>query len=144
VAASEILDASADAQTTSVPGAASLKVLVIDDNADVADALADLLQTEGHDTRISYGGAAGIEAAKQFMPDVVFCDIGMPGVSGHDVAHRLRAEPMPAQPLLVAVTGWGSEEQKRRTAQAGFDLHLTKPIDPRSVVDLLRSHAARR
>jgi len=144
VAADEVLDASADAQAPPVTDAASLKVLVIDDNADVADALADLLQTEGHDTRISYGGAAGIEAAKQFMPDVVFCDIGMPGVSGHEVAHRLRAEPMPAQPLLVAVTGWGSEEQKRRTAQAGFDLHLTKPIDPRSVVDLLRSHAARR
>ena len=136
--------ASGPAETPATEDAPSLKVLVIDDNADVADGLADLLQTEGHETRICYGGAAGLEAAKEFAPDVVFCDIGMPGVNGHDVAARLRAETPPPHPLLVAVTGWGSEEQKRRTAQAGFDLHLTKPIDPRAVVDLLRTHAPHR
>ncbi|HUP08330.1 MAG TPA: hybrid sensor histidine kinase/response regulator [Caldimonas sp.] len=143
-AAPEVTDTAPDGHAAEAVGVPSWKVLVIDDNADVAESLADLLQAEGHDTRISYGGAAGIQAAKEFVPDVVFCDIGMPGVNGHDVAIRLRGDATLPCPLLVAVTGWGNEEERRRTAQAGFDLHLTKPIDPRAVVDLLRTHAARR
>jgi two-component system, sensor histidine kinase len=114
-----------------------LRLLVIDDNADVADSLAALLEESGHEARTEYGGAAGIRAAVEFAPDVVFCDIGMPGINGHEVAFELKAKPQFASTLLVAVTGWGSDEHHRRTREAGFDVHLTKPVDPEAVQELL-------
>ncbi|HVF16548.1 MAG TPA: ATP-binding protein, partial [Steroidobacteraceae bacterium] len=105
-----------------------LRVLVIDDNRDAADALSMLLTTHGHQTRIAYGGAAALEIAREFEPETVFCDLGMPGISGFDVASRLRKEQKRGAPLLVALTGWGTDEDKRKTREGGFDFHVTKPI----------------
>jgi CheY-like chemotaxis protein len=114
-----------------------LRLLVVDDNPDVADSLAALLEDAGHQTRTEYGGAAGIRAAEEFAPDVVFCDIGMPGTDGHELASQLSSRPHLASTLLVAVTGWGGEERQRRTRAAGFHVHLTKPVDPDAVEAVL-------
>ena len=114
-----------------------LKVLVVDDNPDVADSLAVLLSARGHVIRTEYAGASGLEAAEEFEPHIVFCDIGMPGIDGHQLARTLRANPRFSATLLVAVTGWGSEDHQRRTRQAGFDLHLTKPASLEAVDAIL-------
>jgi two-component system, sensor histidine kinase len=113
------------------------RVLVIDDNVDAADALAIQLEMHGHLTRTEYGGATGLRMAREFDPEVVFCDIGMSGVDGHEVAARLRADPRHASTVLVALTGWGSEEDKRRTRNTGFDFHLVKPVSVDAVNDIL-------
>jgi signal transduction histidine kinase len=115
----------------------ALRVLIVDDNADAADSLAMLLEMLGHDTRVEYSGQAGLRAAVAFKPDVVFCDIGMPDMGGYEVASRLRRDGRFGAALLVAVTGWGAQEDKRRAKGAGFDMHLTKPVSAESVTGLL-------
>jgi CheY-like chemotaxis protein len=114
-----------------------LRVLVVDDNQDAADALTLALTSSGHQTRTAYGGAAALAAAAEFKPEVVFCDIGMPGLDGHEVARRLRAMRQNVTMVLVAVTGWGGEEDMRRTASAGFDYHLVKPVEPERLDEIL-------
>lgn len=114
-----------------------LKVLVVDDNKDVADALAALLDFGEHEIRIAYDGASALDEAGQFTPDIVFCDIGMPGMNGHELAARLRADPRHKSAVLVAVTGWGNEEDKRLSVRAGFDLHFTKPISAEQIESVL-------
>ena len=114
-----------------------VRVLVVDDNKDVADGLAALLEFDKHEIRIAYDGASAIEAAAQFTPDVVFCDIGMPGMSGHELAARLRSDPRHKSTVLVAVTGWGNEDDRRLSVEAGFDLHFTKPISAEQVESVL-------
>lgn len=105
-----------------------LRVLVIDDNQDAAETLAMLLESHGHKTLKAYSATAGLAAAARFRPQAVFCDIEMPGMSGYELAARLRGEPRHAPALLVAVTGRGAREDQQRSLQAGFDVHLTKPI----------------
>jgi len=107
----------------------SLRVLVVDDNVDAADSLAIQLEHGGHRTRTVYSGIDALPAAAEFAPDIVFCDIGMPRMDGHQVASALRADPRLSSVVLVALTGWGSEEDKRRTREAGFDFHLVKPVN---------------
>ena len=114
-----------------------LRILVVDDNQDVADSLAEFLKSLGHRIRTEYSGAAGLMAANEFIPQVIFCDVGMPDIDGHQVAARLRADSRHASAVLVAVTGWGTEEHKRRTQDAGFDMHLTKPVNLDEVEKLL-------
>ena len=114
-----------------------MRVLVIDDNVDAADALAIQLQMHGHLTRTEYGGATGLRVAQEFDPEVVFCDIGMSGVDGHEVAARMRTDPRHASTVLVALTGWGSDEDKRRTRRTGFDFHLVKPVSVDAVNEIL-------
>jgi CheY-like chemotaxis protein len=108
-------------------------VLVVDDNRDVAEGLAALLEFEGHDIRLAQDGASALREAAEFTPDVVFCDIGMPGMDGHQVAAKLRSDPRHQSTLLVAVTGWGNDEDKRLSVAAGFDMHFTKPISSEQV-----------
>ena len=115
----------------------SMRVLVVDDNADAADTLAIQLETSGHRTRIAYNGQRALQAAHEFDPEVVFCDIGMAGMDGHEVARRLRADHRHASTVLVALTGWGSDEDKRRTRHTGFDFHLVKPVSSDAVDDIL-------
>ena len=105
-----------------------LRVLVVDDNHDAADSLSLLLATRGHHTRTVYEGAAALDAAADFRPDTIFCDLGMPVISGFDVAARLRSDSRYPPSVLVAVTGWGTDQDKRRALEGGFDLHITKPI----------------
>ena len=104
------------------------RVLVVDDNVDAADSLSMLLQTQGHSTRTAYGGADALNAAREFQPEAVFCDLGMPGIDGYMVASSLRSDQRYDPTVLVAVSGWGSAQDKHRTRAEGFDFHVTKPI----------------
>jgi signal transduction histidine kinase len=117
----------ADAAPAPIPAAVPRRVLVIDDNCDSADTLALMLEMLGHEAQRIYDPRSAQQAVDSFGPEVVFLDIGMPGVSGYDVARQLRASPRGDELVLVAVTGWGQPEDRRRTAEAGFDHHLVKP-----------------
>ncbi|HEX4325659.1 MAG TPA: PAS domain S-box protein [Burkholderiales bacterium] len=105
------------------------RVLVVDDNTDAATALAALLQKQGHSVVAVHDGTQAIEAAEGFRPEIVLLDIGMPGMNGLEVARRLRAHEPSPRPLIVAVTGWGQSEDRIRAHQAGFDLHMVKPVE---------------
>ena len=122
-----------DPSSGTQPVRGDFRVLIVDDNRDAADLLTMLIASDGYQTRTEYGGEAAVEAADEFRPRVVFCDIGMPGVNGHQVALRLRSNPAHATAVLVAVTGWGTEEDKRQSQRAGFDIHLTKPVDGKAL-----------
>jgi PAS domain S-box-containing protein len=111
-------------------GARARRLLVVDDNVDAADSLAHLLRLAGFDTRVAYDGRTAVEIAELMRPDVALLDLGLPLMSGHDVARRLRAEAWGQDMRLIAVTGWGQEGDRARSRDAGFDEHLTKPVDP--------------
>ena len=119
-----------------------LRVLVIDDNLDAANSLALLLKSMGHELRTVYDGPAGIAMAQEFSPEVVMLDIGMPVMSGYDVARALRA--VSKDSVLVAVTGWGHEAAKRQAREAGFDLHLVKPVSDAMLAQMLADIAKNR
>jgi PAS domain S-box-containing protein len=122
------------------PSAAVLRVLIVDDNRDGADAIARLLKAMGHQVSTEYEGSAAVEAAKTIEPDVVLLDLGMPGVDGFQVCERLRAHTWSAQrPSIVALTGWGRERDLARTKSAGFDAHLVKPVDGEVLEEMLAS-----
>jgi PAS domain S-box-containing protein len=117
-------------------------VLVVDDNRDAADSLGGLLETLGAEVRIAYDGASALELLASAAPDVALLDIGMPGMDGYDLAHRIRSEPQYRDVALIAVTGWGNEQDLRRAKEAGFDHHVGKPAsvaELRSLVCALRS-----
>jgi signal transduction histidine kinase len=114
-----------------------LRVLVVDDNVDAAQSLAMLLRMLGQDVRTAHNGHSALEAISGSMPEIAFLDIGLPGMSGYELARRLRHEPGGDAVLLVALTGWGQAEDRRRSTEAGFDHHLTKPADPASLKGLL-------
>jgi CheY-like chemotaxis protein len=105
------------------------RVLVVDDNADAGESLGALLQSMGCESLVIDGGEHALRAARAWRPDVVLLDIGMPGMDGYEVARRLRAEKLDPMPVIVALTGWGQEVDKQRTREAGFDLHLVKPVE---------------
>ncbi|QEL17793.1 PAS domain S-box protein [Limnoglobus roseus] len=113
------------------------RLLVVDDNRDAADSLAMLLELQGHEVRVAHSGPAALEMTKGYAPDVVFLDIGMPGMDGYEVARRLRQQPGLESVVLAALTGWGQQEDRRRTAEAGFTHHLVKPPDPKAVEGVL-------
>ena len=104
-------------------------VLVIDDSADAAESLALALDILGYEVRTAYDGAAGVAVAQSFLPQVILLDIGLPHVNGYEVARLLRSEPCGKDAILVAVTGWGQDKDRKMASDAGFDLHLTKPVD---------------
>ena len=112
------------------------RVLVVDDNGDAAESLALLLQSAGAEVHTALDGPAGLAAARRFLPHAVLLDLGMPGMDGFEVARRLRAEPGLAGLALVALTGWGQEEDRKRTRGSGFDHHLTKPVDVDRLMDI--------
>lgn len=121
------------------PGVASRRVLVIDDNADAADMMAALLVTMGADVETAVDGGEGIRRASAFAPDLIFLDIGMPVMDGYEVCRRIRQEADARQVTIVALTGWGQEQDKQRAIDAGFDAHLTKPADPVEIRRLVRT-----
>ena len=106
------------------------KVLVVEDNPDAGAMMRDFLELSGHEVELAATGTDGLEAARQFHPEVVLCDLGLPGMSGYEVAEELRRDPSTRSAKLIAVTGYGREEDRRRSKAAGFDIHLTKPVDP--------------
>jgi PAS domain S-box-containing protein len=113
------------------------RVLVVDDSVDGAESLAMMLQMIGHQTRTAHSGPEALDAARPFKPEVVFLDIGLPGMNGYEVAKQMRAEPSLSETVLVALTGWGSEYDKRQSIQAGFDFHLTKPVQAAAIESIL-------
>lgn len=120
------------------------RILVVDDNRDAALSLAMLLQALGNETRIAHDGLTAIELAAQFRPRVVLLDIGMPELNGYDAARRIRAEPWGRDAVLVALTGWGQAEDRRRSREAGFDHHLVKPLEPSMLLAVLAGKQPRR
>jgi CheY-like chemotaxis protein len=113
------------------------RIVVADDNEDSAESFAMLLSFSGHEVRVAHDGAAALDAVRDFRPDVAFLDIGMPGLTGYEVAEAVRAEPWGSEVTLIAVTGWGQPDDRLRARTAGFDRHLIKPIDPAEVDRLL-------
>lgn len=112
-----------------VTGESGASVLLIEDNVDAAQSLADILQLNGHRVRVAYDGTTGIEMALELRPDVVLCDIGLPDLNGYEVARRLRADQSLRSAKLIAVTGYAQYADKKKAMDAGFDAHLTKPPD---------------
>jgi DNA-binding response OmpR family regulator len=115
-------------------------VLVVDDNADAADSLAMLLQVRGDEVRVAYDGEEALAAEDEFLPHVILLDIGMPKLSGYEVAKRVRELRGPGV-LIVAITGWGPEDDRPRARDAGFDHHFTKPVDYAVLLDIIDSQA---
>jgi CheY-like chemotaxis protein len=113
------------------------RVLVADDNRDSAETLAMLLRVDGHEVVIAHDGSAALAAFGGFAPDVVLLDIGMPGTNGYEVAKIIRQSRSGAEIKLIAITGWGQESDKERAFAAGFDFHLTKPVDTGQLSALL-------
>lgn len=116
-----------------------LRIIVMDDNRDAADTLSILLQAFGHESEVAYGGGDGIALVRERLPDIAFVDIGMPDLDGHAVARALKSDPSIRQAVLVALTGWGTSQDRARAGEAGFDFHLTKPASPESVQQILAS-----
>ncbi len=139
-----------DAPTPSAPDSlgtesppARRTILVVDDNQDSAISLAMLLEVNGHQTHTAYDGAQAVEAAATLQPDVVLLDIGMPMMNGYEACRRIRAAPGGKNVLLVALTGWGQDQDRQRTHEAGFDHHLVKPVDPQALMQLIRERSRR-
>jgi CheY-like chemotaxis protein len=113
------------------------KVLVVDDNSDALDSLSRMVTLMGNDVCKARDGLEALEATERFQPDIVLMDLGMPNMNGYEAARRMREQPWGQKLVLVATTGWGQEEDRRRTAEAGFDRHLVKPIEAVVLSDLL-------
>jgi len=136
VAAGEPVAAPAPRERRGADQQVSLRVLVADDNRDAADSLQRVLALYGHEVRVAYDGSTALELGQQFRPRVAVLDIGMPGADGYEVARTFRRK-LGSEVKLVALTGWGQEADRRRALEAGFDHHLTKPVDPGTLNDLL-------
>jgi CheY-like chemotaxis protein len=119
--------------------AARTKVLVADDNRDAADTLGLLLEFAGHDVIVAHSGTEALELGRLRRPDVFILDIGMPDISGYDVARAIRTQAWGKSAYLLAITGWGQPEDKDRARDAGFDHHLIKPVDPDAVEKILKT-----
>ena len=119
------------------------RVLVVDDNVDAAQTMVMLLDLSGHDARAAFSGEEALKTAVDFVPHVVFLDIGMPKMNGYEVARQLLAHPSTASAKLIAVTGWGGEEDIRKSKMAGFHAHLTKPVDPNTIDAMLAIPSSR-
>lgn len=115
----------------------SRRVVIIDDNEDAAETIAMLIGELGGQTQVALNGPAGVKAVAEFRPDLVLLDLGMPGMDGYETCRRIRMGPFGQEVLIVALTGWGKDEDKRRTLDAGFDAHLTKPADPATLERIL-------
>jgi two-component system CheB/CheR fusion protein len=104
--------------------------LVVDDNVDAAESLAMLMESWGHEVQIAHDGPTALQAAQRCYPDVIFLDIGLPGMNGYQVAKQLRQHPEFSKTLLIAITGYGQDKDRRDSKEAGFDHHLIKPVEP--------------
>jgi len=115
----------------------ALKVLIVEDNLDSAEMMAFMLTLRGYEVHVAHSGEEALEAARTFAPQAVLCDIGLPGMNGYEVAMRLRERGESKAMALIALTGYGQEEDRRRAKEAGFDYHLTKPVEPETLAELL-------
>jgi CheY-like chemotaxis protein len=113
------------------------RILVVDDNRDSALSLATMLKLMGNETQTTHDGLEALDVATTFRPDLILLDIGMPKPNGYDTARRIREQPWGRNIVLIALTGWGQDEDGRRSQEAGFEAHLTKPVDPAALEKLL-------
>jgi signal transduction histidine kinase len=120
-----------------IPTIPRRRILVVDDNKDAASSLALLLKIFGHDTRTAHDGQNALDLATTFIPEIVLLDIGMPKMSGYEVCRQMRKQPAGGDALIVAVTGWGQDEDRRKSEEAKFDAHMVKPVEPRALMKLL-------
>jgi CheY-like chemotaxis protein len=123
-------------------GERSARILVVDDNVDLAQGLARLLQIYGHDVQIAHDGPSGLDKAKESKPEIVLLDIGLPGMDGYQVAAHLRQEETVKGATLIAISGYGQDEDRRRAMEAGFDHHLVKPIASEDLIKILEESEA--
>jgi PAS domain S-box-containing protein len=126
-----------------VPDIAS-RVVIIDDNQDAANTMSMLVERLGGSARVAHDAASGFALVQEFQPDMVFLDIGMPGVDGYETCRRIRQRPPATHIVIVAITGWGQSQDKQRALDAGFDAHLTKPVDPAALAQVLAANSPRR
>jgi CheY-like chemotaxis protein len=112
-------------------------ILIVDDEPHSATALAMLLQAHGHVSHVAHDGQQACESAEDLRPDVILLDLSLPDLSGFDVCRHIRAQAWTTAPFIVAMTGWAQESDRERTRDAGFDLHLVKPLDPEALLQLL-------
>jgi CheY-like chemotaxis protein len=119
------------------PAAAARRILVVDDNHDSAESLSMLLELTGNETRLAFDGMEAVDAAASFRPDVILMDIGLPKLNGYEAAAQIRREPWGKAMMLVALTGWGQDGDRRKSVEAGFDHHLVKPVEPAMLTKLL-------
>jgi two-component system, sensor histidine kinase len=115
------------------------RILVVEDNADAREVLVSALRLDGHEMHEASDGQAGLEIALRLVPDVALIDVGLPGLDGYQVAQRIRASEAGATMLLVALTGYGQADDRRRALAAGFDVHLVKPVESERIAEVLRS-----
>jgi len=115
------------------------RVLMIQDNEEAADVLAQLLRLSGHEVELALDGAKGLKLVEKFSPEVILCDLGLPGVDGYEVAARIRKRPLSRTPAMIALTGYGSAKDHKSALAAGFDLHVVKPADPEVLLRLIDS-----
>ena len=113
------------------------RILVVDDNHDSALSMAMMLQIMGHDTRTAHDGESAVSTAETFLPEVVLLDIGLPKLNGYEVAQRIREKTWGQSMYLIAVTGWGQDEDRQRSSEVGLNLHMVKPVEPAALEKLL-------
>ena len=116
-----------------------IKILVVDDNRDAATSLAMMLKLMGNDTRTAHDGLEALDIAAVYHPDLILLDIGMPRLNGYETAKRIREQAWGQSVRLVALTGWGQDNDRRKSEEVGFDSHMVKPIAPESLKQLLAS-----
>jgi CheY-like chemotaxis protein len=133
----DVVPADKQLQGTSVTQNKSRRILVIDDNEDAAQTLGMVLEMSGHEVHLAYDGEQAVAMARDLNPQIALVDIGLPKLNGYGVAQSIRAEPWGEKMVLIALTGWGQEDDKRRALAAGFNFHLTKPVDPDQVDALI-------
>src|SRR5688500_19680681 len=126
---------------TPAAAARRFKILVVDDNHDSALSLAMMLSIMGHDTRTAHDGESAVSTAETFLPDVVLLDIGLPKLNGYEVAQRIREASWGASMYLIAVTGWGQDEDRQRSSEVGLNLHMVKPVEPSALEKVLATLA---
>ncbi|MBY0513938.1 MAG: response regulator, partial [Gemmataceae bacterium] len=131
-----------EAGANSKPKPARRRILVVDDNADGAISLAEMLGLMGNETQTAHNGLEAVDVAAAFRPDVILMDIGMPKLNGYDACRRIREQPGSNGVVIVACTGWGQDEDKKKSQDAGFDLHMVKPVDPAALEKLLAEMTA--
>lgn len=115
----------------------NFRILVVDDNQDSALSLAMMLSIMGHETSTAHDGESAVKAAESFLPEVILLDIGLPKLNGYEVAQQIRRQPWGASMYLIAVTGWGQDEDRQRSAEVGLNVHMVKPIEPAALEKLL-------
>lgn len=130
-------------EATSPPSLPPQRILIVDDNVDAADSLSDILQLYGHVVRVAYEGQAALEQAREFAPQIVVLDIGLPGMDGNEVCRRLLQRPETKQAIMVALTGYGNDDAYYRTKESGFHSHLLKPVNAQDLLQILAKLAMR-